>query len=85
MSLQVFNDSSAATSAKGMFVDITWSNNKQNPPKEKLKNLYAGDKVLSDYVTIIQAEDKKTGFEIHVNDDTGNVIYELKGLVLDEF
>jgi hypothetical protein len=54
MSLQVFNDSSAATSSKGMFVDITWSNNKQKPPTE---NLYDGDAVLSDFVTINQDPD----------------------------
>lgn len=84
MSLQVFNESSSATSAKGMFIDITWTNNKQTPPTEKLQNLYDGDKVLSDFVTINQP-DNKTGFEILVTNENGLLVYELKGLVLDEF
>ena len=85
MSLQVFNESSSATSAKGMFIDITWTNNKQKPPTEKLQNLYDGDKVLSDFVTINQEPDNKSGFEILVTNENGNLVYELKGLVLDEF
>lgn len=64
MSLQYFNESSAQTSATGMYVDITWSNNKQSPPNEKLKNLYDGDKVLSDFVTIVQDPSNTSGFEI---------------------